>query len=164
MAESTEPQLPSSQRRRRFKLLDVLIFLIVVGVIAALGITLMGKLHLKHEVSDARLVSDRIVRDISTENAADARSLGDASFQAVHSTAQLKSVFISAKEVAKGHAVVDRQTVSNAKDLQVVNIIYVYPSKPPYYIRVAVAKTHSNAKWQLVGITGNSSEARLIIK
>lgn len=162
--EIFKPQILARVPRRRFKLTDIFVFVVLLVVIVALAITLFGKLNLKHEVSSARAVSDRVISDIGKQNARGASALGDSQFQARHSEMQLKQLFTSTAQIAKGNPSVDRQIVSNGKNLQMVNIIYKYSSKPPYFIRITVDKTSTSHKWELVGISGNSSEAALIVK
>lgn len=165
MAEIIQPGvLKTPKPKRKFKVTDIVIFLVLVVVIIALLVTLLGKLRLKHEVSSARVVSDRLISDISKKDTNNARGLGDAKFQAKNSNAQLAALFDSIVTTAPGKPKVDRQIVSNANHTKGVYVIYKYGNKTPYYIRVAVSRTDRANKWQLVGISGDSSETALIVK
>ena len=162
MPETSLPTTTEPTVKKRFGVFDILIFLGIAAVIVVLLVTIFSKLSLKHEVSSARVIADRTISDISKQNGADARTLGDKKFQASNSAAKLKAVFTSASAFAKGTPTIVRQTVANTKQAQNVIFIYKYGSKTPYYFRITTSKPAGSGTWQLVGIGGNSSEAALL--
>lgn len=144
--------------------MDVLLFVILIAVIIALAVTLISRLRLKHEVAAARSVTDRLVQDISRADASDAWHLGDTGFRAKHSETELKALFTSIDQIAKGTPTAERQIVANSAPVDTVYIVYGYPSKTPYYIRIAASRTAGSQQWHLTGISGDTDEASLIIK
>lgn len=157
MAETpADPALPR-QARRGLKLIDIIMAVVIVAVIVFLSVILIGKLRLKHEVSTARVVADRVLHDIISANAKDARSLGDQKFQADHSTAELQDLFKNASTYAKGSPDLERQLVNNGSAGQTVTFVYHYGSSKPYYFQIKVDKpAHANS-WQLTGISGGNT-------
>lgn len=144
--------------------MDVLLAMVLIAVIIALTVTLISRLRLKHEVAAARSVTDRVVQDITRTDASDAWHLGDSRFQTKHSETQLKALFSSVNQIATGTPTAERQIVANSTPVDTVYIIYKYPGKTPYYIRVAVGRTAGSQPWRLTGISGDTDEASLIIK
>ena len=162
MPEITPHSTPPETKSSRFRLIDFIVFAVIAVVIVVLSLTLIGKLRLKSEVSGAQVVADRVISDISKQNGAEARSLGDKKFQNLNSTTKLNSIFKSASQLAKGQPTVVRKTVDNTKQAQNVYFIYKYGDKSPYYIRINTSKLDGSDKWQLVGISGNASQAALL--
>ena len=148
--------------KRGVKLTDIIIGVVFVIICGFLLSALLHQLSLKHEVTAAKTVSNRVITDISKDDAADARSLGRASFQKAHSNSQLSALFKQIPNYAKGTPAVDRQTVTNDKSGQAVAIIYKYPKSPVFYIRVIIIKPTGATKWQLATITGNTTEKPLL--
>lgn len=152
-ADSALPRRP----RRGLKLIDIVMVVVTVAIIVFLSIILIGKLRLKHEVSTARVVSDRVLHDIVSVNAKDARSLGDQKFQADHSAAELQDLFKNASTYARGTPDLERQMVNNGDTGQAVTFVYRYGSSKPYYFQIEVDKPAHANNWQLAGISGGNS-------
>lgn len=163
MPEVFEPQTFHDKKHRQFTVIDGVIFIVVLGVIIVLVVTIMNKLSLKHEVSAAQRVTNHLISDVARQDAADAHKLGDPKFQAAHSTKQLAQIFSSVTDISKNPTTIDRSIVSNTKQAQTVYVIYKYSSKTPYFIRVTASKLSNSSTWQLTGISGNNTEAPLIV-
>jgi FtsZ-interacting cell division protein ZipA len=151
---------PKKSRGRR--LLDVVITVVIILIIALLLHALLSQLALKREVSQARTVADKVVTDVRNKKGADARSLGDKTFQAQNSATNLTAQFEAASKMTTGAPVVDKQTVTNSKDQQAVSVIYKFPGKQAFYLRVIVVKPNGTDKFQLVNLNGNTTEKPLL--
>jgi len=154
--ESTE----KSARRRHIKLTDIIFGALIIIVIVVLTIMLLKQLSLKHEVSTATTVTNRVVRDIKATNAQDVRSLGDSKFQSHNSQAELQNLFQGINKYTSSTPSLVRKTVIRGTQTDSVANIYKYTGKQTVYIRVTV--TQESGKWRLVGIAGNNSEAPLL--
>ncbi|HSX05591.1 MAG TPA: hypothetical protein VLF69_03940 [Candidatus Saccharimonadales bacterium] len=167
MAEVVEPGVlkhNTPKRKLKVRASDLITFGIITVVIVILALTLMSKLQLKHNVTSARAVSDKVIADIAKRDGAAVRALGSAEFQRAYSSNTLTQGFNAIKVVTPGHAVVDRQIVDHGKNT-VVYIVYKYPphlAKQPYFIRVAV--TNLNGKWLLTNVAGSASESSLLVQ
>jgi hypothetical protein len=162
MDDDARPAI-THRSRRRIRISDVILLLVFIVICFFLARTLWNQLSLRHEVSAAKVITSRVVADIATQNAKDTHQVGDAAFQAHHSVGSLSDLFAQAKPYTKGSPTVDRQTVTNDKQGQTVYIIYKYQVKPPYYLRVTVAKPKGTSAWHLTGLSGNPDESQLIV-
>jgi len=150
------------QPKRRIKLSEILLLVVLLALCIFLLKMLMDQLSLRHEVQAAKTVSNRVIDDIAKQNAADARNLGDSGFQKAHSVTQLTSLFKQAAQVTHGKPLVVKQIINNDKYGQAVGIIYRYPDKPVYYVRIVVTKPKSASNWHMTSISGNNSEQALL--
>ena len=148
--------------KHRFGVVDTLVSVIVLVIVIFLGSMLVGQISLKHEVAGAKVIGNAFVHDLHTQDAARARALGDKSFQAGHSVAELQTLFKSAKPFTPGAPAIIDQTVTNDKNADNVRFIYKYGTAKPYYVRVIVSKTKQSGKWQLINIAGDPSEVNLL--
>ena len=148
--------------RRRFRLTEVLLLILLLAIGVFLGKMLLEQLHINNEVHAAKTVSNRVIQDIKKQDAADARKLGDAGFQKAHSETEMTALFKQAAKVTHGNPVIDKQIVNNDKYGQAVGIIYRYPGKPVYYVRIVVTKPKGANSWHMTSISGNTTEAPLL--
>jgi len=154
----TERPLP----KRRIKLSEILLLIVLLALCIFLVKMLADQLSLHHETQAAKTVSNRVIDDIAKQNAADARSLGDSGFQKAHSAAQLTALFKQAALITHGKPMIVKQLVNNDKYGQAVGVIYRYPDKPVYYVRIVVTKPKGATTWHMTSISGNASEASLL--
>jgi hypothetical protein len=151
---------PKKARGRR--IFDIIVIVIIVIICGVLLKTLLTQLSLKHEVSSARTVSDQIINDIRKQNGQDVRAHGDKIFQAQNSAANLTTQFKAAAQVTASTPAVERQTVTNDKNQQAVSVIYKFPNKQPFYIRIIVVKPKGSDKFQIVNLKGDTTEKPLL--
>jgi len=165
MAEIVEPgvlQTAKPKRKLRLKITDVIAFAVILAVIAVLVVTLHSKLQLKHDVSGAKVVSDKVIADIYRRDGMAVRSLGSSSFKSNYSAQQLTAQFKAIKVATSQMPKLDRQMVASGNKGRHVYFIYKYSTfKVPYYIRTALAQ--KNGVWQLITISGSVDESKLII-
>lgn len=161
-AAPPNPAIRPHRRSRRLKPFDVIFIVVVVALCVVLLRILLGQLSLRNEVSGAKVITNRVASDIRKVDATDVYKLAGSKFQADHSTAQLQSLFKSVNQYATGTPVIVKQTVANSNASDNVAIIYKYAPSKPYYIRITVSKPKNVSTWQLVGLSGNDSEAALL--
>lgn len=149
-------------KARGRKIFDIAVIVIIVLICGILLRTLLNQLSLKHEVSSARTVSDLIVNDIRKQNGQDVRAHGDKTFQAQNTAANLTAQFKAAAKLTATTPAIDRQTVTNDKNQQAVSVIYKFPNKQPFYIRIIVVKPKGSDKFQIVNLKGDTRESTLI--
>jgi len=164
MTEIIEPGTldPNPPRRKlKLKISDIVIFGIMLIVIAVLVVTLISKLSLKHDVANAKVISDKTIADIQRRDGTAARKLGTKEFQKTYSAATLTKQFKTIEVATLKPPVLDRTIAASGKSGRTVYFIYKYSAlKVPYYIRTAVnAKSGS---WQLTNISGSADESSLI--
>jgi hypothetical protein len=163
MTEIVEPAVLNHETRRKLKVrpTDLIVFAIMAIVIVVLAITLTSKLQLKHDVSNARVVSDKVITDIGKRDGVAVRSLGDKKFQSLYTADQLTTQFKNIALVTGGKATVDKQIVGHGKNGKTVFIVYKYPpkiAKQPYFISVSVSPD-KNGTWHLTHIGGSADES-----
>jgi hypothetical protein len=151
---------PGKGRSR--KIFDVVFIVAIVIVCGILLKTLVHQLSLKHEVASARIVTDRVINDIRDKNGKDVRAQGDKIFQAQNTAVNLTAQFESAAKLTASTPAIDRQTVTNEDGQQAVSIIYKFPKKPAFYIRLIVVKPKGADKFQLVNLKGDTIEKPLL--
>jgi len=146
---------------KRNKLIDILIGAALIILCLVLAKSLYDQLSLKHEVSAATAITNRVVSDIRKQNGADVRSLGDKTFQSQNSTANLTAQFKAASKLTGSTPVIERKTVTNSDSNQAVSILYKFP-KPVFYVRVIVVKTNGSDKFKLVNLKANTTAKPLL--
>jgi hypothetical protein len=151
----------TTRKRRRISITDSIVAVVIIVFIVVLSKTLIGQLSLHHEVSSARVITDAVVVDLQKQDAKSAHSLGDTGFQASYSTAQLQSLFKATQPFIVGSSTITKQIVSNGSAADAVAVIYRYGSQKPYYVQVIARKIKHSSTWQLYGISGNASQAKL---
>jgi hypothetical protein len=166
MAEIIKPGILDHKPKRKLNIgvSDIIIFSIMLIIIVALAITLVSKLQLKHDVSNARTISDKVITDIAKRDGSALRRLGDAKFQSMYTADQLTKQLNSIKLVTDGTATVDKQIVSHGKSGKTVFIVYKYPpklAKQPYFISVSVSPD-KNDVWHLTHLGGSANESTAI--
>ena len=151
--------------------MDVLIFVIIAGVIVGLTSFIVHRLSLKHEVSDAKVVSDKTLAAMAKQNTAAIHALGDKSFQAHHTASELDDALtfkttppIKFSEMyGKAKPVVDIQSVANNAKGQHVATIYRYDDlKVPFYVRIDTIKPPQAKQWYLQALSASADESQLI--
>lgn len=160
MSETTVSTEPTKKTRSRLP--DAVIIVVVVLIIGFLVHALISQLSLKHEVSSATAVTDQMITNIQKQNGTAAHALGDSTFQAKNSAAELTTVFKSVNSHTHGTAVRDHTTVTNDETGQAVSVIYKYADKPTFYIRVIATKPKGASSWHVVNLSGNVKETPLL--
>lgn len=148
--------------KRRLRPIDIVAALIFLVICIFLIVTLVHQIGIQREAAAARQLTGRVIGDIASGNGADARSLGDGSFQRAHSVNELNALFKATHEHTHGSAAVVKQTLTNDRSGQSAGIIYHYVGKPEYYIRITATNPKSIGHWQLIGISGNPAETPLL--
>lgn len=158
MHDTADTDIPTkTNKKRRFKLTDILLFVIFTAVVVLLVATLVNQLSLRHEVNSARITTDQLIAAMEKQDAPAARKLGDATFQAQHNTSQLSYIFDQAKTETTGNAKVVKQTVNNGKVNKVVSVYYGFTAQKPYYVRVTVYEQNGTSNWHVINFSGNAS-------
>jgi uncharacterized protein YneF (UPF0154 family) len=159
---STVTGSTETTKKRRLRVLDIAIAVVVVLIVGFLVHTLLTQLSLKHEVSGATAVTDQMITDIQKQNGTNAHTLGDSSFQKQNPASLLTAQFKAVNSHVHGSAVRDHTTVTNDKTGQAVSVIYKYADKPTFYIRVIVTKPKGASAWHVVNLNGNTKETALL--
>lgn len=170
--EINEQHAPEAPKRKlRVRWTDVVIFGVIVIVIIGMAVFIVNKLSLKHEVSQARVVTDKVVADMAKQNTAAIRSLGNKQFQTDHTAAELDSALtfktsppIKFSELyGDTKPTVDQQIVANNARGKHVVIIYRYDKlKIPFFVRVDTIQTPGSNAWQLQALSANPDESKLL--
>jgi hypothetical protein len=160
--ESETSKLSSEKPKRRqfVKPSELIIGLLFIGLVAVLLITLINKITLKRDVSDARTVSSKVIIDIQARNGDAIWRLGSPKFQRAYSPADLTEGFIHLEVATLKTPTLDDQFVVTTSSGRTVFFIYKYTAlKVPFYVRTAI--THQAGHWYLTGIAGNADETQL---
>ncbi len=154
-------QIEAKPTRRRFiKPSELIIAVVFTAVVAVLTITLANKLTLKHDVTSARAVSDKVITNISKRDGTAIRAQGSPKFQKTYTGTELTQDFRSVEVATLKTPQLDRQIVVDAPSGRIVYFVYKYTAlKVPFYVRTAVQ--HQSGHWYLTSITGNINEAAL---
>jgi hypothetical protein len=163
-SESSEPDLrklpAKSARRKLIRPGELIIGALFIAVVAVLLITLINKLTLKHDVSNARTVSDKVIADIQKRDGAAIHSLGSPNFQRTYSATSLTQDFKSVEIATLKAPALDHQIAIDTPSGRDVYFIYKYTAlKVPFYVRTGIA--HRSGHWYLVSIDGNIDESQL---
>jgi hypothetical protein len=165
MAEETERRVVRAEKpKRRFlwglSIMDVIIFGAVAVIAVALLYTLVTKLLLQHDVSQATKVTDMVISDIAKQDSNAALKLGTPTLKAKNTSDQMADKFKQIKPfTAHSPTIYSRTYDKNTKGGKTVFVIYRYPSKPNLFLRVVVQNL--DGKWELVNIAGNSDPQQL---
>lgn len=174
MEETTEPRvLPAEPRRRklRIKWSDVLIFAAIIAVIAGLSAFIINRLALKHEVAAAKPTADKILTAMSKQDVKVIVAMGDKTFQADHTIAELNGdlTFKTTPPITfaalygDSKPTVEQQVVANNAKGQHVSIIYRYDKlKVPFYVRIDTTKPPHGTKWYLQALSASPNESKLL--
>jgi len=163
--------LKTPKPSRKLKISDIVIFTVLAVVIILLTVTLVSKLNLKHEVAQAKVVADKVVHDMSKQNTAGIRALGDKKFQADHTAAELSTALtfkttppITFSQLyGDSKPTVDRQIVANNSRGQHVAIVYRYDKlKVPFFVRIDTIKAPGTAQWHLQALSASQDEVSLL--
>jgi hypothetical protein len=165
----SRPTRPGS----RLKLRDIIIFGILAIICVILVVTIIGKLNLKQEVAQAKIVSDKVISAMAKQNTSAIRTFGDSKFQAKNSAAALDSALtfrpVGATPITFAELygdtkpTVDRQIVANNSTGQHVAIVYRYAKlKVPFYVRVDTTKAPGKQIWHLQALSAGPDETKLI--
>jgi len=173
--ETSEPRVlhggKPQRRKLGIKLTDVVIFGAIIVVIVALSLTIVHKEHLKHEVAQAKTITDKAVSALAKQNTTGIRALGDKKFQADHTAAELNSSLTFqadqpitfAQMYGDSKPVVDAKIVANNANGQHVAIIYRYDKlKVPFYVRIDTIQPPHSQKWYLQALSASPDEAKII--
>jgi hypothetical protein len=170
--EATEPkeESPAKPRVRKFSVIakrrqlikpsELVMGTLFIVIVIVLSMTLINKLTLKNDITNAKAVSSQVIADIGKQNGAGIRSLGSPNFQKQFSAAYLTQGFKSV-EVAtyKTPTVVD-QIVGDTPHGRIIFFVYKYSAlKVPFYVRTEIE--HESGHWYLVNISGNIDESQL---
>lgn len=162
-----------AQPGSRLKLRDIIIFALLAIVCIILVITIVGKLNLKQQVAQAKIVSDKVVSAMAKQDTSAIRALGDAKFQAKNSAATLDSALTFrpvgtapitfAELYGDTKPTVDRQIVVKNSTGQHVAIVYRYTKlKVPFYVRIDTTKAPGTQTWHLQALSAGPDETKLI--
>lgn len=175
MSDVIQPGVLETPKRRRpkLKITDIIIFSIILIVIVVLSVTIISKLQLKHEVSQAKAVSDKVIAAMSKQDTAAIRSLGDKKFQAKNSAASLNSALTfrpaDSEPITFSNLYGDSkpsvadQIVANNSTGKHVAIIYRYDKlKVPFFVRVETAESKGATNWTLQSLSASSNESSLM--
>lgn len=149
-----------AKRRKLAKPSELIIGALFIVVVVVLVITLINRLALKRDVSNAQKVSNEVIADIGKRNGAAIRSLGSPDFQRTYTATSLTQGFQSV-EIAtlKTPTLVD-QIVADTPSGRDVYFVYAYTAlKVPFYVRTGIE--HRSGHWYLVSIAGNIDESQL---
>ena len=151
---------PKAKRRTPIKPVELVISAVFIAVVAVLTITLVGKLALKRDTTNARAVSDKVIADIGRRDGAAIRSQGSPKFQSSYSAAELTQDFKNVEIATLKKPQLDRQIVVDTPSGRIVYFVYKYTAlKVPFYVRTAIQ--HQSGHWYLTAITGNVNETAL---
>lgn len=170
---TSKVETEGSQPDKKLKTIDIVAIVVVTVIVAVLGWTLYSKLQLKHEVSQAQTVSDKVVAAMAKQDTETVRKLGDKQFQAKNTAASLSqnltskpesgSVVTFAQLYGKSKPTIDQRIVTNSSDGQHVAFIYRYDTlKVPLFVRVGVVKTSGSDKWVLQNLSVSPDESKLL--
>jgi hypothetical protein len=167
MAEVVQPGVlqEPAPKKLKVKVTDIITFGIIIVVIVVLAVTLAGKLRLKHDVSSAQTVSDKLITDISKRDGKAALSLGSTKFKQMYTSATLDQQFQAIELVTNKMPAIDRKIRSQSSNGTVVYLIYKYPphlAGQPYFIRAAITQS-KDGTWQLTNIAGSADENNLLV-
>lgn len=170
--ESDAPVSPLIKRQLKVRPTDIIIFAVIIVVVVSLSVFIVKRLTLKHEVAGAETVSSKVIADLSKQDTAGIRALGDKSFQTKNSAKSLDTALTFHDQ--DGTAIkfsdmygdttptVDKQIVANNSRGKHVAIIYRYNKlKVPFYVRVDVLQAPNSSKWTLQGLSASSDETSL---
>lgn len=161
-----EPLAPT-KKRPKIKPTDIVVFAVIIVVIVVLSTYIFNQLSLKRNVSNARIVTDKVITAVEKEDGMAARRYGSDKFKSTYSADALTKQFKAIELVTSaGTPTVDHQTFSGgtAKTGKSVFIIYKFPpklAKQPFYIRVSV--NDKAGSWQVVNIAGSADESSLLV-
>jgi len=147
--------------RRKLKIGDILIFVVLAIVVIVLVTVLMKQLSLKHEVSSARGATNSFLADIRKQDATTAFKFGDSAFRAKYTEKELANLFTSLHTLIRPNPTIIKQTADNGTANQVVSIYYKFTDKPTYYFAVTVIRPNGTTKWQLLNFSGSPTQADL---
>ena len=149
-----------TKRRQLIKPSELIIGALFVVVVVILVVTLISKITIKRDVSNAQAVSNEVIADIGKRDGAAIRSLGSPDFQHSYSATSLTQGFESV-EIAtlKTPKLVD-QIVADDANGRDVYFIYEYSAlKVPFYVRTGIEQRSGH--WYLFSIAGNIDESQL---
>lgn len=158
----TTPSATKPPKAKRNRVLDIIIAVVLIAVVIVLAKTLISQLSLKNEVNAATTVTNQVIDNAKKKNGKAVRDLGSPAFKNQFTADQLNQAFTSASKDLSSTPTVDRTTVTNDNSGQGVNIIYKFPNKPAFFIRVVVVKPKDAGKFQVVNLASDTSEAKLL--
>jgi hypothetical protein len=168
MSKATEPTedtrraSPSTESRRRTIITpgELIVTVIFVGIVVALAIVLVREITLRHDVTNARAVSSKVVNDVKTRSGTAMRSLGSPTFQRTYTASALTKQFNSVKIATLKTPTLDQQIVVDTPDGRNIYFIYKYNAlKVPFYVRTTIE--HRSGHWYLTAVDGNIDESEL---
>ena len=162
--ESVRRLQPDSSTKSKLRLsvkpADIIIIAVFVVVVVVLVVTLINKITITHDVTNARAVSIKVISDIQARNGEGVYELGSPDFQKSYSATQLTSYFKGITIATLKPPALVNTVESGSSSSRAVYFIYKYTAlKVPYYIRTEVHK--SSGKWELLSISGNADETQL---
>lgn len=161
--EAVVHEAAKSRRKLRVKTSDIIIFAVLLVIIGVLTMTLIGRLQLKHDVANARVVTDKVIADVANRDGGAIWNLGSSKFKSTYTAQKLTDQVKAVELVTGGKATVDREIMSHGTKGNTVLIVYKYPPKlanQPYYLQVAVSPDKSG-KWQVVNLSGSADKSYL---
>lgn len=164
-AEIIEPGvLKTAKPRRKLKISDIIVFAVLAVVIIVLIMTILSKLSLKHEVTQAQVVSDKVISYMAKQNTTAIRTLGDKNFQSDHTASELSTALTFkttppitfAALYGDAKPTVDQKIVTNNTRGQHVVIIYRYDKlKVPFFVRIDTIKAPGDSQWHLQALSAS---------
>jgi cytoskeletal protein RodZ len=163
ISEPSSRKLPTEPKRRQFaKPQELVVAVVFIAIVAILIVTLVNKITLNRDVSNARTISNEVVADIQKRDGGAIRSLGSPSFQKTYSAASLTQGFKSVEIATLKTPTPVQQTVVDTPSGRSVYFIYEYTAlKVPFYVRTSIRQ--ESGHWYLTSIVGNINESDLLI-
>jgi hypothetical protein len=160
MSEDNHPTEAKSKRRQLIKPGELIVGIVFIAVCALLIVMLVNKLVLKHDVTNAETVANKVVLDIQHNDGTSAYALGSPKFKKTITASNLADQFKAIAVTTRKAPTLDRRIVVDGSSGRAVYFVYKYTTlKVPFYIRIGVQ--HQSAHWYLVAVTGNVNESAL---
>jgi hypothetical protein len=149
------------KRKQKIVKSNELILVIVFTAIIALVLTvLINKLSVKHDVTNAQVISTKVIADISKRDGNAIWALGSPSFQRQYTPADLTQGFQAVEIATLKTPTLEQDTVNDASGGHDIDFIYEYTAlKVPFYVKVGVEQRSNH--WYLTSISGNEDESEL---
>lgn len=166
MSDIEEPRVleeAKTKRKPRLKMSDLLIVGVVALAIMGVVMITLSNLGTKRDVSNAEIVTDKVIAAIAVHDGAGARKLGTAKFQSAYTSAALIQQFGALDLVTVGTPTVYSATRSVGAKGKTVFVIYAYPphlANQPFYVGITAVQSGNNP-WQLTHISGSADVSKV---
>ena len=162
VSESSSRKLPTKPSHRRLiKPQELFVAVVFIAVVVVLLITLVNKLVLARDISNAHAVSSKVVIDIQKRNGNAIWSLGSPDFKKAYTPASLTQGFENVTIATLKTPTLVHQIVVDTSSGRTVYFVYAYTAlKVPFYVRTTIE--HESGHWYLTSIVGNIDESTLL--